>query len=318
MLSRLPTTLLQRKHAFIHTMQSMHRVSALKALLTRRTLPGSYHHSRFFASSPRSLRSQFYTSKRPTPTTMDTLTTTMYSSRRHYVWQQPLRFQSTKRMVNIIIAMNVGVFGAWVYADYFKDSKMQKLLMNNATLSWYNANANRYWTLVTSAFSHQGFNHVLFNMLSLNTFSGVLCVAGGVGVGALHIWVMTLGSAVVGGATWLYQKKPQGRDPRWSPWGQHGRAASHVGLGASGVVMAFASAATMLAPMQRLFIVPFPVPIPMFILTGAYFAMDVFYLNANDSVGHAAHLGGAAFGVAYYLAALRGYGGVANFLSRGR
>lgn len=248
---------------------------------------------------------------------MDAFSLTMQRFRL-YGGSQAHRFQSTKRMTNIIIGLNIAVWGAWVYAEHYKDYKLQKALMNNATISWYNSDAKRYWTLITSAFSHQNFNHILFNMLSFSTFSSVLCYAGGIGVGAPHIWALTLGSALVASASWLYQKKPQGRDPKWSPWAQHGHVQRHVALGASGVVMAFASVATCLAPMIRLLIFPLPVPIPMFILTGAYFAMDIFYLNANDSVGHSAHLGGAVFGVLYYLAALRGYGGVASMLSRRR
>lgn len=222
-------------------------------------------------------------------------------------------------MTNIIIAINLAVYGGWVYAETYQDLHVQKLLMNNATLSWYNARAQRYWTLVTSAFSHKDFTHILFNMVSFNTFASVLIFAGGVGVGPAHVWALTLGSAVAGGAAWLYQKQPQGRDKRWGRWGEHGLAATRqVGLGASGVVMAFSAVATCLAPMQKLYIFPLPIPLPMFVLTGAYFAMDLFYLNRNDAVGHSAHLGGAVFGVVYYLAALRGHGGVARILSRRR
>jgi membrane associated rhomboid family serine protease len=228
------------------------------------------------------------------------------------------RFIATKRMVNTLVGINVGIFGLWVYADYIKDPKLQANLVQNATLSWANVRAKRYWTFVTSAFSHKDFNHILFNMISFNTFASVLCYAGGVGVGVPHICALTLGSAVAAGATWLYQKKPEGRDKRWGPWGEHGLAASRQALGASGVVMAFSAVATCLAPMQRLFIFPFPIPIPMFVLTCGYFAMDLFYLNVDDSVGRSAHLGGAVFGVVYYLAALRGYGGIAHMLTRRR
>jgi len=242
----------------------------------------------------------------------------MHSIRHYYGWQ-PQRFQSTKQMVNILIGVNLAVFGGWVYADTYHDVKVQQLLMNNATLSWYNARAKRYWTLITSAFSHKDFMHIAFNMLSFNTFAGVLCLAGGVGVGPAHVFGLTLGSAVVGGASWLYQKQPQDRDKRWGPFGEHGLPASRqVGLGFSGVVMGFSTVATMLAPTMRMMIFPLPVPMPMWVFTGAYFAYDLFYLNSDDRVGRSAHLGGAVFGVVYYLAALRGYGGVASMLSRRR
>lgn len=249
---------------------------------------------------------------------MNSYQVAMSSVRRYGGWQ-PNRFRSTKLMVNAIIGLNVAVFGAWFYADKFQDIQLQKLLMNNATVSWYNARAKRYWTLITSAFSHKDLMHIAFNMISFNAFASVLCIAGGVGVGPAHVVALTLGSAVVGSASWLYQKQPQGRDKRWGSWGEHGLAATRqVGLGFSGVVMGVSSAATMLAPMLPMGFMFIPVPVPMFVLTGAYFAWDLFWLNSNDRIGRSAHLGGAVFGVVYYFAALRGYGGVVQMLSRRR
>jgi membrane associated rhomboid family serine protease len=237
----------------------------------------------------------------------------------HYGGWQPNRFRSTQLMVNTIIWLNAAVFGVWIYADTYRDVKLQQLMMNNATLSWYNTKAKRYWTLVTSAFSHKDLMHIAFNMISFNVFAEVLCLAGGVGVGPAHVVALTLGSAVVGSASWLYQKQPQKRDKFWGLWGEQGLAASRqVGLGFSGVVMGVASAATMLAPMLRMGFLFLPIRMPMFVLTGAYFAWDLFWLNSNDRIGRSAHLGGAVFGVVYYLAALRGYGGVSQLLSRRR
>jgi membrane associated rhomboid family serine protease len=241
------------------------------------------------------------------------------NSIRHYGGYRPNRYRSTKLMVNAIIGLNIAVFGAWVYADTTRDGKLQQLLMNNATLSWYNARAKRYWTVITSAFSHKDLMHIAFNMYSFNVFAGILCFAGGVGVGPVHVMALTLGSAIVGSASWLYQKQPTGRDKRWGPYGEHGLAAvRQVGLGFSGVVMGVSSAATMLAPMVPAGLMFIPVTVPMYVLTGAYFAWDLFWLNSNDNIGRSAHLGGAVFGVVYYLAALRGYGGVVQLLSRRR
>jgi membrane associated rhomboid family serine protease len=50
----------------------------------------------------------------------------------------------------------------------------------------------------------------------------------------------------------------------------------------------------------------------MFVLTGGYIAADLFYLGKNDLIGHSAHLGGALFGAAYYLALLRRFGGLSH------
>ena len=82
--------------------------------------------------------------------------------------------------------------------------------------------------------------------------------------------------------------------------------------------MGVSSAATMLAPFLPIGFLFVPVRVPMFVMTGAYFAWDLFWLNSDDNVGRSAHLGGALFGVVYYLAALRGYGGVSQLLARRR
>jgi len=214
-------------------------------------------------------------------------------------------------MLSALVIINTSVFCTWYYASATNDNKLFRYLRENAVLSWSNIKANRYWTLVTSAFSHQGFSHILFNMLALNTFGGVLCVAGGVGVGAPHVAALFLGSALAGSAAFLYQKKPQ-IDKRWGPFARHGLASSPECIGASGAVMGFATAATCLAPLAHIRFILIPIGIPMFVLTGGYIAADLFYLGKNDLIGHSAHLGGALFGAAYYLALLRRFGGLSH------
>ena len=87
--------------------------------------------------------------------------------------------------------------------------------------------------------------------------------------------------------------------------------------GASGVVMGFGAAASCVMPFAPMYFSFIPVPIPMFVLMIGYTAYDYFYLSASDRVGHSAHLGGAAFGVLFYLTNLRKYGGVVELLRRG-
>lgn len=131
------------------------------------------------------------------------------------------------------------------------------------------------------------------------------------GVGALHVIGVTIGSAIAGNAAWLYHTEYQSpsRDSRWSSnviQSQHLKSA----LGASGVVMGAGAVATCLmptAPMNFMFI---PVAIPLWMMTLVYAGIDTYYLHSDSIVGHSAHLGGAIYGVMYYLAYLRNYGGV--------
>jgi len=222
------------------------------------------------------------------------------------------QFHSSNRMIRTLIVMNTSVFCVWAYARYANDKKLYRFLREHATLSWHNIKAGRYWTLVTSAFSHQDFAHFLFNMFMLNAFGGVLCVAGGVGIGAPHVAALYFGSAIAGSAAFLYQKKPQ-TDKRWGPYAQHGVAASPAALGASGAVMGITAVATCLAPFTPMTFLLLPVgTIPMFLMTGVYIGVDLLLMGKDDLTARSAHLGGFAFGAVYYLTSLRRFGAISH------
>jgi membrane associated rhomboid family serine protease len=289
-------------------MQSLLRARALaKQSPPHPSLSRQLH---FFAASR---PTQFFSARRPA--TMNRYQILKRGFGNQGGWSHQSRFASSSRMISTLIIINTSVFCTWYYASSTNDKKLVKSLRENATLSWSNIKANRYWTLVTCAFSHQDFSHILFNMLALNTFGSVLCIAGGVGVGAPHVAALFIGSAVAGSAAFLYQKKPQ-IDRHWGPFAQHGLASSATCLGASGAVMGFATVATCLAPLLRVSPILIPIGIPMFMVTGGFVALDWFYLNKNDLVGRSAHLGGAVFGAVYYLAFLRRFGGVSHMVRR--
>lgn len=64
-----------------------------------------------------------------------------------------------------MIGLNTAVFGAWQYAQATKDFKLLRQLQAHATLSQENLDAGRWWTFLTSAFSHQAPGHFIFNMV---------------------------------------------------------------------------------------------------------------------------------------------------------
>jgi len=289
-----------------NNMQSLLRARAP----IRQASPHLSRQLHFFAASRPALKSQLFSAKRPSATT-NNYEALKRGFRNYGGWGEPSRVQSSSRMLSTLIIMNTAVFATWYYASTTNDSKMFRYLRENAVLSWSNVKANRYWTLVTSAFSHKDLMHILFNMLALNTFGSVLCMAGGIGVGAPHVAALYLGSALAGSAAFLYQKTPQ-VDSRWGRFAQHGLASSPTCLGASGAVMGFATVATCLAPLMRMSFILIPIGVPMFLVTGGFVAVDLFYLGKNDLIGRSAHLGGALFGAVYYLAFLRRFGGISN------
>jgi len=230
----------------------------------------------------------------------------------------PPHAKSTRSAVRCIIWINVIVFFVWIGCasqqiciyEKCKDDQCGheicrevQWMMMNALNSKFNIAAHRYWTLVTSAFSHIAPRNLLANMLGLAIFARTFYTAGGVGIGAFHIMGLTLGSAIFSNLTGLIY--------RWNlPLTRHhakkdGMRAHWTGLGASGVVSTFAAAATCLAPRTRIAVGRFTTPIRLYWVTLLFVASDLIALGAEDGVAHEVHLAGAAFGLAYYLFVLR-------------
>ena len=118
------------------------------------------------------------------------------------------------------------------------------------------------------------------------------------GIPVQHLGVLLAGSAFSGSAGYIYNES------------QKKLRRTRSALGASGMVMGLGSAAALLAPSTTMLLFGI-VPVPMWALIAGYFAADAYYLDAQDArVAHAGHLGGLAFGVAYYALRLRRFGGV--------
>lgn len=307
-------------HALVHrhphdSMQSLLRARVFADKTTGR-LPTRQLH--FFAAHRPGLKPQFFSAKRPQPhpATMDCYQILKRAFGNYGGQAHQSQIASTHRIVRTLIFMNISVFCMWSYSAAADNGKLFKYLRENTMLSWYNIKANRHWTLLTSAFSHQSFAHILFNMMGLHAFGSVLCMAGGVGVGPFHFAALFCGSAIAGSVAFLYQKKPQ-VDRRRGPYAQHGLASSPAALGASGAVMGLATAATCIAPLTPMsFLLAPGSAVPMFVMTGIYIGADLFLMGQGDLIAHSAHLGGALFGVVYYMTCLRRFGGISYMVRR--
>ncbi|KAK3068120.1 hypothetical protein LTR53_014554 [Teratosphaeriaceae sp. CCFEE 6253] len=206
----------------------------------------------------------------------------------------------------LIIGLNTAVFAGWQYAKETKDQRLTQRMYANFTLSWANVRDGRLWTVITSAFSHTALWHFGFNMLAFRSFASGLSWFPG--IGAFHLLALSLGSGLAGSAAWLATKDRQGR-----------QGAREAALGASGIVMGVGSAVSCLMPTAAVNFMFIPVPVPLWAVTAGYLAFDSYFLHSETSrIGHAAHLGGAVWGLAYYVAFLRGYGGVWRFLASRR
>jgi membrane associated rhomboid family serine protease len=185
---------------------------------------------------------------------------------------------ATSRALLGLIAANVAVFALWVLGG-----RHNAFLSANFLVSDDRVLTGRVWTLLTSEFSHTDPMHLLFNMLALWVFGRDVEQV----IGSARFIGLYLAGAVAASVAHVV----------WNLIGAHGVPA----LGASGAVMAIAVVFGGLFPTRTL-MVNFFVPVPAAIAVGIYVLLDVAgVIGGGGATAHAAHLGGAAVGLAYWL-----------------
>lgn len=138
-----------------------------------------------------------------------------------------------------------------------------------------------YIRLLSAGFLHADWGHLFFNMLTLYFFAPVVLYVYGIS----GFFVIYLSSIIIGNLFSLYLYQKQG-------W--------YSAIGASGGVSGILFAAVAYAPNE--IEVNF---VPGFIFGALYFSYSVYMMlnpKPHDNIGHAAHLGGAAFGLVYAVA----------------
>lgn len=198
-----------------------------------------------------------------------------------------------------LMGVNVAIFG---YAMYVKQQAMSGFqgpyitFMRNMSINLTDVLRNgTYWTLLTSAFTHVDIWHLGGNMLTAYYLGRFLCYAPV--ITPVRFLSIAIGSGVAGSVGFLWQRYLQ----------TGGKGIDYArGLGFSGALMGITSVAACLAPTAKVYLYGV-VPLPLWATVAGYAAYDGYYLNNNNSrVAHSGHLGGLAFGIAYYLLKLRG------------
>ncbi|KAL1846981.1 hypothetical protein Daus18300_014085 [Diaporthe australafricana] len=180
-------------------------------------------------------------------------------------------------------------------------------MVRHFSLSAGGLREGRWWTVLTSSFSHAAPAHLLANMCGFYMWAS-RCFDLGLGLG--NVATLMLGSSVCGGFAWL-------------AGGPAGGPVAYVG--ASDAVCGLMAAAVLLEPVMA-FDVPrigefyYTLFVPVLLgcatdvfgtvsqrhgLTKPSLGKPVLSGVQNEFIGHAAHLGGTAFGVAYWLWSLR-------------
>ncbi|KAH9999157.1 hypothetical protein F4779DRAFT_605597 [Xylariaceae sp. FL0662B] len=231
--------------------------------------------------------------------------------RRHYHGQRDLsywqdlmrsRLPPTSIIIWSFIGANCLVFLFWVQARIEAGQgrfERIKRMHKNYTLSIDSVREGHWYTFLTSAISHRDLGHLLFNMISFHAFASAAVFAG---LNTRMMLVLGLGSAIVSGVASVLD------------WERKGETNVH-GLGASGVVTGVGAAVACMVPHMPFQIFFVPVDIPIWLLMVLYICYDSYKLNSeNSQVGHAAHLGGAAFGALFGVFGRRRMDAIARVL----
>ena len=145
-----------------------------------------------------------------------------------------------------------------------------------------------YIRLLSAGFLHADLMHLLFNMLTLYFFGPIVIDA----FGEIAFLTIYLGSILLGNLFSLFIYQKQG-------W--------YSAIGASGGVSGILFAAIAVYPQIGIYFFFIPIPIPGYIFGLLYFGYSVYMMlnpRPHDNIGHAAHLGGAFFGLVYAVATL--------------
>jgi len=206
------------------------------------------------------------------------------------------RFAANQFILKGFIGVNVALFGYSTYTgvqakqgyiDNFKN------YMQNWTMNLRDVKNGYWWQPATSMFSHGGIMHIGFNMLTFWSLGRMLCA---MPITPGQFTLVVLGSGLSGSLLWLAQQELKEREGVYQP---------KRALGFSGAVTGTVTALACFMPREKIALFGM-VNLPLWVFVTAYGLYDGYYLNGeNSNVAHAGHLGGMAFGLAYYFLRLR-------------
>lgn len=163
----------------------------------------------------------------------------------------------------------------------------------NMTMNLTEFKNGYYWQAFTSMFAHSNIVHLGFNMFTFWSLGGMLCA---LPVTPGQFTLIILGSGLAGSLFWAGQRQMKE---------QAGASNYQRALGFSGALMGAITVVACFVPKNtvQLFAV---IPVPLWACVLGYGFYDGYYLNSeNTRIAHAGHLGGMAFGLAYYFLKLR-------------
>lgn len=164
---------------------------------------------------------------------------------------------------------------------------------DNFLVSWDALEEGRWWTLLTSVFSHTLFIHIFINMFVLNSFGSLLEQV----LGSWRFLRFYLAAGVIASICHCVVSRYIIEQPH------------QAALGASGAVAGLVLVFALLFPKEKILLFGL-IPLPALWGALGFVALDIWGLSAQSHggglpIGHGAHLGGAFAGAAYYFFYLR-------------
>ncbi len=189
-------------------------------------------------------------------------------------------------LIRSIIMINIGVFFAWQYAIYNQDIQFMGM---NFLVSFSALFHGRWWTLLTSVFSHNAFFHIFINMFVLNSFGPIVLQVTGKRTFLLFYLIAGISGSLSHALTSAFLI------------GQPNMPA----LGASGAIAGVILLFSLMFPEKKILLLGF---VPVRAIWGAliFIGLDLWGLIAQTKggglpIGHGAHLGGALIGLIFYF-----------------
>lgn len=137
--------------------------------------------------------------------------------------------------------------------------------------------------MLTSAFLHVDYMHLILNMYVLYIFAPIIILK----LGVIKFLILYFGSLLAGSV--LTQN-------------YHNKELYYSAVGASGAVAGIIYGSILLNPNMSLMMFPLPIPIPGYIFGIGYLLYSIYGMKKQlGNVGHSAHLGGAIGGYAIML-----------------
>lgn len=148
----------------------------------------------------------------------------------------------------------------------------------------YRTIRNKTWyELITSGFVHGSISHLLFNMITLFFFGPILEMQ----IGEVQFLGLYFTGLIASSIPSLIKQKD---NPQYAT------------LGASGAVEAVLFGFILLFPMEFLYLMFIPVPIPALLFGLAFIGYSIYASKQEGRINHEAHIAGAAWGIFYMLA----------------